>query len=696
MHQLRRLRARVSEHRHLPGRGRVAGARRRDACGDLQRHLLHRPREVHRVRRLLRSGGVRQGLPGRLLRARPRAAGERGAAPRARPGAPSRQDDPRRLALALQEGGRRRARHQRTRPGRRGPGRRRAGSEACGGAGCETRRGPGQGRGAAGAEAGRRGARAGREAGREAARGAAPGTLLRRRAADRLRSAPGRARLAAPATPLATRRAGALAPGRRAGSPRRARRASPGPHRRGHRRPPLLQPPAGDRGQRLPEPGALPGRDPGARGERRTGGPLQPGRPQVDLPRARARLRRGRVPDAREPLRRRALRRGAGPRRPLRTPRVAARPPGRPARGRARQRERRRLRRLLWRPGPLRREARARPPLRLDLQDRGPRRRLHPAPRVPAPPPALVARRRARTPARDARLRLRAQPPGRHFRGARAGRRPAGAEADVRRARLSARVHDARVAPRPGRRLPAPLPGQDPRGHPAEGWRVGPAVPASAVLGCGRHLPARTVTDEELARDLGASGARLAELTGVTRRHYADDGHGPSDLAREAALAAREPGVLAAVLHSDPDRLERFWCEFPASRHYPARMDREAYRAGRHYYQLDAAAVHPQAREALVAVTREVLARAGVPAERVALFLVHYLDARVAREAAAAAHLPGEPLLATAEAPPHIAAASLPIALADALAAGRVGKGDLVCCVAFGAGMSWGGVLLRL
>jgi len=247
-------------------------------------------------------------------------------------------------------------------------------------------------------------------------------------------------------------------------------------------------------------------------------------------------------------------------------------------------------------------------------------------------------------------------------------------------------------------------------------------VPASAVLGCGRHLPARTVTDEELARDLGASGARLAELTGVTRRHHADDGHGPSDLAREAALAAlasaglgpadvdlivfatmtpdiafpgsgcflqeklgcrtvgaldvraqcagalfalatadrfvragaaervlvacaevhstaleyapraaavtpyfgdgagalvlgaaREPGVLAAVLHSDPDRLERFWCEFPASRHYPARMDREAYRAGRHYYQLDAAAVHPQAREALVAVTREVLARAGVP-----------------------------------------------------------------------------------
>src|SRR5207247_283413 len=175
---------------------------------------------------------------------------------------------------------------------------------------------------------------------------------------------------------------------------------------------------------------------------------------------------------------------------------------------------------------------------------------------------------------------------------------------------------------------------------------------------------ARAVSNEELAGALGASAARLAELTGVTRRHHADDGHGPSDLAREAALAAlagaglepadvdlivfatmtpdvafpgsgcylqnklgcRTVGALdvrAAVLHSDPDGLERFWCEFPASRHHPARMDREAYRAGSHYYQLDPGAVHPQARAALAGAAQEVLERAGMPADRVALFLVH-------------------------------------------------------------------------
>ena len=49
----------------------MAGHRRRDAPGDLERHLLHRPGEVHRVRRLLRPRGVRRRVPRRLLRARP-------------------------------------------------------------------------------------------------------------------------------------------------------------------------------------------------------------------------------------------------------------------------------------------------------------------------------------------------------------------------------------------------------------------------------------------------------------------------------------------------------------------------------------------------------------------------------------------------------------------------------------------------
>lgn len=330
-------------------------------------------------------------------------------------------------------------------------------------------------------------------------------------------------------------------------------------------------------------------------------------------------------------------------------------------------------------------------------------------------------------------------------------------------------------------------------------------MPSSAVLGCGRHLPPRVVTNEELAADLDRTPAAILAQTGVARRRWVEPGLGPSDLARDASSAALAmaglepadvdlivfatmtpdiafpgsgcllqdklgfrtvgaldtraqcagfvfalavadrfvragsarhvlvaggevystaldrspkgagvtpyfgdgagvvvlgaapaPGVLAAVLHSDPEGYERFWCEFPASRHFPSRMTREAFEAGLHYYRMDPAAVHPQAERALAAVAREALDRAGLDVGEVALFLVHYFDHRVARRAADALGAPADRVVATAEAAGHLGAAGIPVALAEAIAGGRVGKGDLVCCTAFGAGMSWGAAVLRL
>ena len=43
----------------------------------------------------------------------------------------------------------------------------------------------------------------------------------------------------------------------------------------------------------------------------------------------------------------------------------------------------------------------------------------------------------------------------------------------------------------------------------------------------------------------------------------------------------------------------------------------------------------------------------------------------------------------------NTSAASVPLALDEALAEGRVKEGDLVLLVVFGAGLTWGGCLLR-
>ena len=160
--------------------------------------------------------------------------------------------------------------------------------------------------------------------------------------------------------------------------------------------------------------------------------------------------------------------------------------------------------------------------------------------------------------------------------------------------------------------------------------------------------------------------------------------------------AADAPGVLATVLHSDPTDFERFWCEFPSSRHYPARMELEHWERGLHYYVLDAPALDRQAEPVLSETIGEVLGAAGLGAGAVDLCIAHYLDPRVARRAAAAAGIAEDRIVAPAEAYGHVAGGGIPIALADAVRAGRVGPGSVVCCVAFGAGISWAGAVIRL
>jgi 3-oxoacyl-[acyl-carrier-protein] synthase-3 len=160
--------------------------------------------------------------------------------------------------------------------------------------------------------------------------------------------------------------------------------------------------------------------------------------------------------------------------------------------------------------------------------------------------------------------------------------------------------------------------------------------------------------------------------------------------------AGATPGVLATVLHTDPTGYERFWCEFPASRHYPARMEMEQYERGLHYYVLDAEALDRQAEPVLADTIREVLAQARLGVDAIDLCISHYLDPRVARRAALTAGIADTRIVVPGDAMSHVAAGGIPMALADAVRTGRVGRGAVVCCVAFGAGISWAGAVLRL
>ena len=71
-------------------------------------------------------------------------------------------------------------------------------------------------------------------------------------------------------------------------------------------------------------------------------------------------------------------------------------------------------------------------------------------------------------------------------------------------------------------------------------------VTRSVVLGCGSYLPARTVTNAELAAKVETSDEWIAQRTGIRERHIAADGELTSDLAIKAAQAALADAKLDA------------------------------------------------------------------------------------------------------------------------------------------------------
>jgi 3-oxoacyl-[acyl-carrier-protein] synthase-3 len=86
-------------------------------------------------------------------------------------------------------------------------------------------------------------------------------------------------------------------------------------------------------------------------------------------------------------------------------------------------------------------------------------------------------------------------------------------------------------------------------------------VTRSVVLGCGSYLPARTVTNAELAAKIDTSDEWIAQRTGIRERHIAADGELTSDLAIKAARAAlADAGIeaqsidLIVLATSTPDQ----------------------------------------------------------------------------------------------------------------------------------------------
>ena len=94
-------------------------------------------------------------------------------------------------------------------------------------------------------------------------------------------------------------------------------------------------------------------------------------------------------------------------------------------------------------------------------------------------------------------------------------------------------------------------------------------------------------------------------------------------------------------------------------------------------------------------ICSRIMARNGITPCNIDLFVSHQANRRIIALATERLGLPPEKVIINIEKYGNTTAGTIPLALTDALAQGRLKKGDLVLLASVGAGFTVGAVLLR-
>jgi 3-oxoacyl-[acyl-carrier-protein] synthase-3 len=171
-------------------------------------------------------------------------------------------------------------------------------------------------------------------------------------------------------------------------------------------------------------------------------------------------------------------------------------------------------------------------------------------------------------------------------------------------------------------------------------------------------------------------------------------GDGAGAVCLESLETDEKVGVLATVMHAQGELAESLMVEAPASRLNP-RLSSDMLAEGRHYPRMDGKTIFKLAVRRLPEVVQECLHKAGIQLNEIDLFIPHQANLRINQFFQKALDLPEGKVYNNIQRYGNTTAATIPLALDEALEMGLVGKGSTVCFLGLGSGVTWGGSLYR-
>jgi 3-oxoacyl-[acyl-carrier-protein] synthase-3 len=92
----------------------------------------------------------------------------------------------------------------------------------------------------------------------------------------------------------------------------------------------------------------------------------------------------------------------------------------------------------------------------------------------------------------------------------------------------------------------------------------------------------------------------------------------------------------------------------------------------------------------------DCMEKCGLTAQTVDMVVPHQVNIRIIESAAKKFDLPMDKVYVNIDRYGNTSAASIPIALEEATRTGKIGRGSTIVMVAFGAGLTWAGSVVRL
>ena len=186
-----------------------------------------------------------------------------------------------------------------------------------------------------------------------------------------------------------------------------------------------------------------------------------------------------------------------------------------------------------------------------------------------------------------------------------------------------------------------------------------------------------------------------------TAMHLTDEGRDTAiifgDGSGAAIISATEEnkGILSTHMHSEGKYLKELWLEAPASNAGHPRITREVLDEGKQYLKMNGKEVFRHAITRFPEVINEALEANNLTSENINLLIPHQANLRITQMVQKRLGLSNDQVFSNIHKYGNTTAATIPIALAEALNEGRIKDGDLLVLAAFGAGFTWASAIMK-